>query len=79
MLARVMRVSEVARALLISPTFLRRLERSGRIPPARRDLNGHRRYTDEDLDRLRRLILGPSGDDVRQWVWRYGLDGPGAR
>ena len=51
-----MRICEAATELGVSPTWLRRLERAGRIPPAPRDLNGHRRYGPEDLARLRRLI-----------------------
>lgn len=51
-----MRASEAAKALGISADWLRRLERAGRIPPLPRDLNGHRRLSPEDLERLRVLL-----------------------
>ncbi len=52
-----MRVAHLCRRLEISPDWLKRLERAGVVPPARRDLNGHRRYDEEDLERLRELLL----------------------
>ncbi len=52
-----MRVAEVARRLGVSPDWIRRLERQGRIPPPRRDLNGTRRYTLDDLERLEKLLF----------------------
>ena len=52
-----MRVAELCRRLQISRDWLKRLERMGTIPPARRDLNGHRRYGEDDLERLRELLL----------------------
>lgn len=54
-----MRVIDVARELGLSTDWIRRLEREGRIPPARRDCNNHRRYRREDLERLRELLLRP--------------------
>jgi DNA-binding transcriptional MerR regulator len=50
-----MRRTAAAKYLTVSPDMLLRLERRGLFHPLR-DLNGHRRYTDEDLARLRRLI-----------------------
>jgi len=55
------RVVDVARKLGISADWLRRLERAGRIPSAPRDFHGHRRYAQEDLERIR-AILFPTGD-----------------
>jgi DNA-binding transcriptional MerR regulator len=52
-----MRVAELCKRLEISADWLKRLERTGTIPPARRDLNGHRRYGEDDLERLRELLL----------------------
>lgn len=52
-----MRIIDVAQQLGISADWLRRLERKGRIPPAKRDINGHRRYTEEDVKRLRAVIF----------------------
>jgi DNA-binding transcriptional MerR regulator len=46
------RVSEAARLLGISAEWLRVGERRGVFPPARRDRNGHRYYTEEDIERM---------------------------
>jgi MerR HTH family regulatory protein len=55
-----MRITSAARELGISADWLRRLERHGRLPPARRDLRGHRRYTAEDVHLLRQTLF-PTG------------------
>ncbi len=47
------RISEAARELGISAEWLRVGERRGYFPPAPRDRNGHRYYTEEDLKRMR--------------------------
>lgn len=47
------RISEAARELGISAEWLRAGERRGFFPSARRDRNGHRYYTREDIERLR--------------------------
>lgn len=47
------RISEVARLLGISAEWLRAGERRGFFPPAHRDRNGHRYFTQEDIERLR--------------------------
>lgn len=52
-----MRITDVARRLGCSPDFLRDLEKSGRIPPAPRDMNGHRRFAPEDVERLRTVLF----------------------
>lgn len=62
-----MLVNEAAKELGCSETFLRRAEKRGRLPKARRDLNGWRVYTEEDLAALRRLL----------WPVRSGCDTPG--
>lgn len=49
---RTYRISEAARELGISAEWLRAGEKRGFFPPARRDRNGHRYYTREDVDRL---------------------------
>ena len=51
------RISEAARELGISAEWLRIGERRGFFPPARRDRNGHRYYTPEDIERLRNRRL----------------------
>ena len=63
-----MRVTEAAKRLGVSADWIRRLERLGRIPPAARDVNGHRRYTSNNLTHLRGLIL--SGPRKRLMVER---------
>jgi DNA-binding transcriptional MerR regulator len=57
---RVMRVSEAARELGRSERWLRQAEAKGRIPKARRDLNGWRFYTQEDIERIRELLFPTS-------------------
>jgi DNA-binding transcriptional MerR regulator len=51
------RISKAARELGVSPQYLRMLEWEGKIPLARRDLNG-RLYTDFDIALLRRMGVG---------------------
>jgi DNA-binding transcriptional MerR regulator len=52
-------IGEVARKLELSADWLRRGEKRGTFPPAKRDGNGYRYYTDEDVERLRnRRFLG---------------------
>ena len=48
------RISEAARELGVSAEWLRVGERRGIFPPALRDRNGHRYYTGEDLQRMRK-------------------------
>jgi DNA-binding transcriptional MerR regulator len=50
-------VSRAARALGCSERWLRQAEAKGRIPKARRDLNGWRFYTEEDIERIRELLF----------------------
>ena len=57
-----MRVGSFARELGFSAEWIRRMEREGKIPCAPRDLNGHRRYRPEDVERLRKLLF-PDGKD----------------
>ncbi len=47
------RISEAARELGISVEWLRKGEMRGFFPPALRDRNGHRSYTEEDIERMR--------------------------
>jgi len=51
------RISDVARQLGFSTDHIRELEKAGRIPPVLRDTNGHRRYTQDDMERLRRVLF----------------------
>jgi DNA-binding transcriptional MerR regulator len=47
------KISEAARELGISAEWLRKGEARGFFPPALRDRNGHRYYTEEDMERMR--------------------------
>jgi DNA-binding transcriptional MerR regulator len=53
---RYMKVSEAARRLQCSAEWLREAEKRGKIPRARRDLNGWRVYTTEDVRRLEEIL-----------------------
>ncbi len=55
-----MRIKEASAKLEISPDWLRELERQGRIPPAKRDLNGHRRYSEDEIKQLQEVLYGKS-------------------
>ena len=46
-------ISEAARELGISIEWLRAVERRGYFSPAPRDRNGHRYYTEEDIECMR--------------------------
>ena len=50
-------VSEAARQIGRSERWLREAERKGKIPRARRDLNGWRVYTEDDIERLEALLV----------------------
>ena len=52
------RIGAAARELGYSAATLIRLERRGRIPLARRDRSGHRRYTALDIERIRAVLFG---------------------
>lgn len=52
-----LRVNEAARELGVSEAWLRRADGRGSVPRARRDLNGWRVYTAEDIATLRALLL----------------------
>ena len=56
-------VSDAAREVGLSADWLRRGEKRGSFPPAKRDRNGHRYYTEEDLERLRKRRLLESSDE----------------
>jgi DNA-binding transcriptional MerR regulator len=51
-------ISEAAGELDVTPGWLRFGERLGALPLARRNPNGWRYYTLEDIERLRRLGVG---------------------
>jgi DNA-binding transcriptional MerR regulator len=51
-------ISEAAKELSVSTGWLRFGEWLGALPLARRTAGGHRFYTPEDIERLRRLGVG---------------------
>jgi DNA-binding transcriptional MerR regulator len=51
-------VSEAARKLELSADWLREGERRGLLPPARRNINGHRVYTTADIELLELMGVG---------------------
>ena len=51
-------IKEVADEFGVTPSWLRFGERLGAMPLARRTPGGHRYYTPEDIERLRRLGVG---------------------
>jgi DNA-binding transcriptional MerR regulator len=51
-------IGQAADQLGVSPSWLRFGERLGAMPLARRTPGGHRYYTHEDIERLRRLGVG---------------------
>jgi DNA-binding transcriptional MerR regulator len=51
-------IGQAAHALGVSASWLRFGERLGALPLARRNPNGWRYYTPEDIKRLRRLGVG---------------------
>ena len=53
----VMKIGEVARELGVSVDWLRRAEKEGRIPRARRQLSGWRVYSKEDVEKVKRLLF----------------------
>jgi DNA-binding transcriptional MerR regulator len=51
-------IGQAAGELGVTPSWLRFGERLGALPLARRTPGGHRYYTGEDIDRLKRLGVG---------------------
>jgi DNA-binding transcriptional MerR regulator len=59
---RIYTISEAARELGLSAEWLRQGEKRGSLPRAKRDRNGYRYYTLEDIERLRnRRFLSIAG------------------
>jgi DNA-binding transcriptional MerR regulator len=64
-------IADAARASGLSAHTLRYYERAGLLDPIDRNASGHRRYREEDLDRIRFLIkLRSTGMPIRE-VRRY--------
>ena len=60
-----MHITEAARRLGVTPGYLRLLERTGQISPARRDLNG-RIYSESDIALLRSMGVGSHPHKLRR-------------
>lgn len=54
----VLSISEAAEQLGVSVHYLRLAERLGVVPEPQRSAGGHRRYSPEAVDQLRRLGVG---------------------
>lgn len=54
---KILRLSEAARLIGCSERWLRDAEAKGKIPRARRDINNWRVYTQEDIAKLKELLI----------------------
>ena len=54
-----MRIGDLAKVLQVSKDTIRRLEKRGLLNPAR-DWAGHRRFSEQDLARARKLLFSRS-------------------
>lgn len=52
-----MTLSKAAREIGCSERWLREAEKRGKIPKARRNLNGWRVYTQEDIEEIQKLLV----------------------
>jgi DNA-binding transcriptional MerR regulator len=70
-MASTLTIADAARVSGLSPHALRYYERAGLLQPIDRNASGHRRYREEDLDRIRFLMkLRGTGMPIRD-VRRY--------
>jgi DNA-binding transcriptional MerR regulator len=60
----VLRVAEVSRRIGVSERWLRQAENNGKIPKAKRDINGWRVYTQEDVQAIKKLLV-PSQEEAK--------------
>ena len=60
-----MRIAQAAQQLGLSPSTLKRLEKRGLIHP-RKDRNGQRRYTIDDIQRIRALYYPAAPEPARR-------------
>ncbi len=73
-----MRIGEISRRLGVCADTVRRCEREGLIIP-RRDWNGHRRFTEEDLKRLKEVLFCPRRRPVKSFIESGGAPQEGER
>lgn len=59
-----LKVSGAARMLGRSEKWLRSAEAEGKIPKAKRDINGWRVYTQEDVQAIKKLLV-PSQEEAK--------------
>jgi DNA-binding transcriptional MerR regulator len=70
-MATTLTIADAARASGLSAHALRYYEKAGLLEPVDRDASGHRRYREEDLDRIRFLRkLRATGMPIRE-IRRY--------
>jgi len=53
---KVYKISELAKELDRTPLTIKKWEKSGLIPKARRDSRGWRYYTEEDVNEIKRIL-----------------------
>ncbi len=70
---KVAHITEAAKALGVTPHYLRVLEYEGRIPAARRDLNG-RIYTPFDIALLKSMGVGARPRKLKRIEELLGAD-----
>ena len=56
-MTKIMTVLEASRVLGVSERWLRDAEKVGKIPRARRNLNNWRVYSEEDISKIKELLL----------------------
>jgi DNA-binding transcriptional MerR regulator len=57
---KIMRIGEASRQIQRSARWLRMAEATGIIPQAKRDMNNWRYYTEEDIEKIRKIIFPPA-------------------
>ena len=61
-------ITQAARQIGCSTVWLREAARKGKIPNAKRDINGWRVYTTEDIYHIKALLRGQSLEEYTQDV-----------
>ena len=76
-----MRIGDVAGRAGVTPRTIRYYEGIGLLPPGEREGTGHHHYTDETVDRLRKIDqlkkLGLSLDEIQGVIDLYFSDASG--
>lgn len=78
-----MRIGELARRAGVTQRTIRHYESKGILPPGEREGSGQHYYTEESLERLRKIDqlkkLGLSLDEMREVVQLYFIDPSGVQ